>query len=64
VRYVEDATIIEDMLFCKLIKRRATVRGFFKIIDDVMKSKSIKLSDCAGVCTGAVHVMAGNKEGL
>jgi hypothetical protein len=64
VRYVEDTTINEDMLFCKSIKRRRTAKEIFKIIDDFMKEKSINLSECVGVCTDAARVMAGNQEGL
>jgi hypothetical protein len=29
-----------------------------------MKEKSIKWSDCVGVCIDEAHVMVGNKEGL
>jgi hypothetical protein len=52
------------MLFCKHIKRRATAKEIFKPVDDFMKEKSIKLSDCAGVCMDAARVMGGNKEGM
>jgi hypothetical protein len=64
MKYVEDTTINVDMLFCKSIKRRATAKELFKIVDDFMKEKTIKWSDCVGVCTDAACVMAGNKEGL
>jgi hypothetical protein len=57
---VEDTTVIEDMLFCKHIKKRATAREHFKIVD-FMKENSIKWSDCVRVCTDAAHVIAGNK---
>jgi hypothetical protein len=53
-----------NMLFCKLIKRRAPAKEFFKIVDDFMKEKCVKWSDCVGVCTDAACVMAGNKRGL
>lgn len=64
VRYVEHITINEDMFFCKPVKRRATAQEFFKIVDDFMKEKSIKWSDCVGKCTDAARVMAAKKEGL
>jgi hypothetical protein len=50
------------MLFCKPIKRRATAKELFKIVDDFMKEKCVKRSDCVGVCMDAAHVMAGNKR--
>jgi hypothetical protein len=48
------------MLFCKRIKRRATAKELFKIVD-FMKEKYVKRSDCVGVCTDAACIMAGNK---
>jgi hypothetical protein len=52
------------MLFCKPVKRRATAKELFKIVDEFVKGKSTKWSDCVGVCTVASRVMAGNKGGL
>jgi hypothetical protein len=42
LRSVEDATINEDMLFCKPTARRATAKELFKIGDDFMTEKSVK----------------------
>jgi hypothetical protein len=39
---VENKTLHEDMLFCKLIKSRETALEIFKIVDDFIKEKSIK----------------------
>jgi hypothetical protein len=64
VRYGEDTTINEDVLFCIPIKKRAIAKELFKIVDDSMKEKNMKWSDCAAVCTDAARVMEGNKEGL
>jgi hypothetical protein len=52
------------MLFCKAIKRKATAKELFKIVDDFMKEKCVKWSDCVGVCMDAACIMAGNKRGL
>jgi hypothetical protein len=60
-RYAEGITINEDMLFCKPTKRRATAKELFKIVDDFIKEKCIKWSDCVGVCMDAAHVRAGNR---
>jgi hypothetical protein len=64
VRYVENKTLNEDMLFCKPIKSRETALEIFKIVDNFIKEKNIKWSDCVGVCTDAARVMAGNTQGL
>jgi hypothetical protein len=37
------------MLFCKPVRRRATAKALFKIVDDFMKEKVINWSDCIGV---------------
>jgi hypothetical protein len=49
------------MLFCKPIKRRATAKELFIIVDDFMREKCIKWSECVGVCMDAACVMAANK---
>jgi hypothetical protein len=41
-RYVEGTTLNEEVLFCKPIKRRSTVKELFKISDDFKKERSIK----------------------
>jgi hypothetical protein len=64
MRYVEATTINEDVLFCNPIKRRATAKELFKIVDDIVKDKNIKWLDCFGICTTAARVIVGNKEGL
>jgi hypothetical protein len=64
VRYVENKTLNEDMFFCKPIKIIETALEIFKIVDDFIKEKNIKWSDCVGVCTDAARVMAGNTQGL
>jgi hypothetical protein len=59
--YVEDATINEDKLFCKTIKRRATVKELFKIVDDFVTKKKDKIV-CVGVWANAACLMAGNNK--
>jgi hypothetical protein len=39
-RYVKGTTINEGMLFCKPIKRGATAKELFKIVDNFMKKKT------------------------
>jgi hypothetical protein len=61
---VGNKTLNEDMLFCKPRKSRETALEIFKIVDDFIKEKNIKWSDCVGVCTDGAQVMAGNTKGL
>jgi hypothetical protein len=62
MRYAEGITINEDMRFCRPIKRRATAKELLKTVDDFMKEKQVKWSDCVRVCMDAAHVMAGNRD--
>jgi hypothetical protein len=64
VRYVENKTFNEDMLFCKPVKSKETALEIFKIVDDFITEKNIKWPDCVGVCTDEARVMAGNTQGL
>jgi hypothetical protein len=64
VRYVENKTLNEDILFCKPIKSREAALEIFKIVDDFIKEKNIKWSDFVGVYTDRPRVLAGNTQGL
>jgi hypothetical protein len=61
---VESKTLHENMLFCKPIQSREIALEIFKIVDNFIKENNIKWSDCVGVCTDGVRVMAGNTQGL
>jgi hypothetical protein len=52
MQYADGITINEHMLFCKPIKRRATAKELLKIVDDFMKEKCVKWSDCVGSMQG------------
>jgi hypothetical protein len=46
------------LFFCKPVKRGATANSF-NIVDNFMKGKGIKWSDCVAVCRDAAPVMTG-----
>lgn len=58
-----DILKIQGMLFCRPLKSEK-LKEIFKIVDDFMKEKRIKWSDCVWACTAAAHLMAGNKDAL
>jgi hypothetical protein len=60
VRYAEDTTINEDMLFCKPIKRRAIAKKNSSKL--LMISRKKKASNGETVLECAACVMAENKE--
>jgi hypothetical protein len=65
VRYVEDATINEVMLFYTHTNIRATSKYFvFEIVDDFIIERITKRSDRVGASTSmnAASVVAGNKR--
>jgi predicted nucleotidyltransferase len=43
LRYVEDTTINEDMLFSKPTKRKATAKELFKIVDEILQRFQSKI---------------------
>jgi hypothetical protein len=42
-------------------EKKSNRKELFKIVDDFVKEKIIKWSDCVGLCTEADCVMVGNK---
>lgn len=56
VRFVDENSLTEDILFCKYIPNRATADELFKMIDSYLTEAGIRWEDCLGICTdGAEH---------
>ncbi|KAL1268652.1 hypothetical protein QQF64_034015 [Cirrhinus molitorella] len=64
VRFIDADDLREDLLFCKLITKRATADELFKIIDTYLKEADLKWDDCVGICTDGAQAMAGKRGGL
>ncbi|XP_069083616.1 zinc finger BED domain-containing protein 5-like [Pleurodeles waltl] len=59
VRFVNEKTIVEDLLFCKEIKGGTTGQDLFAVVDDFMVQNQIDWERCVGVCTDGGRSMAG-----
>ncbi len=46
VRFIDGEDLREDLLFCKLVTKRATADELFKIIDTYLKEDDLKWDDC------------------
>lgn len=64
VRFVDENSLTEHILFCKYIPNRATADELFKIIDSYLTEAGIKWEDCLGICTDGAQSMAGKRAGL
>ncbi|KAL1276347.1 hypothetical protein QQF64_035970 [Cirrhinus molitorella] len=64
VRFIDADDLREDLLFCKLVTKRATADELFKIIDTYLKEADLKWDDCVGICTDGAQAMAGKRGGL
>ncbi|XP_078504130.1 zinc finger BED domain-containing protein 5-like [Lissotriton helveticus] len=64
VRYCYETLLLEDFLFCKPIKGRATGSDLFDIINDFMNIHGLKWENCVGICTDGAPSMCGARAGL
>ncbi|XP_078533866.1 zinc finger BED domain-containing protein 5-like [Lissotriton helveticus] len=64
VRYCYETLILEDFLFCKPIKGRATGSDLFSMINDFLNVHGLKWDNCVGICTDGAPSMCGARAGL
>lgn len=64
VRYVSEADIKEDILFCHPICEKATSNELFNIIDNFFDKNDLPWDNCIGICTDGAQSMSGCKSGL
>ncbi|XP_060774414.1 zinc finger BED domain-containing protein 5-like [Neoarius graeffei] len=64
VRFVNELSLNEDLLFCKPVPSRATAEELFKIMDNYFKEQGLRCENCLGFCSDGVQTMAGKRKGL
>ncbi|KAF7490370.1 SCAN domain-containing protein 3 [Sarcoptes scabiei] len=64
VRFFEDNSMIEDLLFCKPIMTRATSKNLFQILNSFIIEHNIEWQNCISVCTDGCNSMSGRHNGL
>lgn len=58
VRFVNEGSYNEDMLFCNQVEEATTGHDLFKILDNFISLHEIDWEYCVGVCTDGVSFMA------
>uniref|UniRef100_A0A671MB63 Uncharacterized protein n=1 Tax=Sinocyclocheilus anshuiensis TaxID=1608454 RepID=A0A671MB63_9TELE len=64
VRYLWDSKIMEDFLFSKELKRRATGEEIVKMLDTFMVEEHLSWVKCVSVCTDGAAAMTGHRSGV
>ena len=61
VRFVQDKSLSEELLFCKYVEGRCTAEELFGIIDKFLTESSLKWNDCHGFCSDGAQAMQGKQ---
>ena len=64
VRFVQDKSLSEELLFCKYVEGRCTAEELFGFIDQFLTESSLKWNHCHGLCTDGAQAMQGKHTGL
>ena len=59
VRFVQDKSLSEELLFCKYVEGRCTAEELFGIIDKFLTESSLKWNDFHGFCSDGAQAMQG-----
>ncbi|GBN00788.1 hypothetical protein AVEN_34297-1 [Araneus ventricosus] len=55
VQFCDGTSAVEELLFFKPIKLKATALALFAILNDFMNEVNIKWKNCVGICTDGAH---------
>ena len=64
VRFVEAATIEEEMLFCKSLETTTKAEDVFRLVDAYFHKNDMKWEKLVGVCTDGAPAMLGCRSGF
>lgn len=64
VRFLDDNSIVEDLLFCKPINVSGKAQYLFQILDKFMTENNLDWEKCIGLCTDGARSMSGQYGGL
>lgn len=64
VRFLDDSTIVEDLLFCKPINVSGKAQDLFQILDKFVTENNLDWEKCIGLCTDGARSMSGQYGGL
>ena len=64
IRYIYNAAVSEDLLFCKALKLHTNCEDIFQCLNDFFTEYSIPWEKCAGICTNSAAVCTSFKSGV
>ncbi|GFS98912.1 SCAN domain-containing protein 3 [Trichonephila clavipes] len=64
VRFWDDMSAVEELLFCKPIKLKATAIALFDILNNIINEANIEWKDCVGICTDGARTMSGRFKSI
>ncbi|GFT44719.1 zinc finger BED domain-containing protein 5 [Trichonephila clavipes] len=64
VRFWDGMSAVEELLFCKLIKLKATGIELFDILNNFINETNIEWKNCVGICTDGARTMSGRFKSI
>ena len=64
IRYMNNAAVSEDLLFCKALKLHTKCEDIFQCLNDFFTEYYIPLKNCAGICTDGAAACTSFKSGV
>ncbi|GFY32647.1 zinc finger MYM-type protein 6 [Trichonephila clavipes] len=58
VRFWDGMSVVEELLFCKPIKHKATAIALFDILNNFINEANIDWKNCVGICTDGARTMS------
>ncbi|KAF8783319.1 Zinc finger BED domain-containing protein 5 [Argiope bruennichi] len=64
VRFCDNMSVVEELLFCTRIKLKTTALALFAILNDFMNEANIEWKNCVGICIDGALSMSGRFQGI
>ncbi|GFU02745.1 SCAN domain-containing protein 3 [Trichonephila clavipes] len=64
VRFWDSMSAVEELLFCKPIKLKATAIALFDILNNFINEANIEWKNCVGICTDGARTMSGRFKSI
>ncbi|GFU60263.1 SCAN domain-containing protein 3 [Trichonephila clavipes] len=64
VRFWDGMSAVEELLFCKPIKLKATAIALFDILNNFINEANIEWKNCVGICTDGARTMSGRFKSI
>ncbi|GFV74681.1 SCAN domain-containing protein 3 [Trichonephila clavipes] len=64
VRFWDGMSAVEELLFCKPIKLKATAIALFDILNNFINEANIEWKNCVGICTDGARTISGRFKSI